>query len=92
MTVSIEFPFQGVRFVSLVPPDELASLIPVDMMVEWLSGKVSARLKTSPVHVLVIVGVHRDSYVRFARTATGTNEERLVLHGAVSQLYPLRAA
>jgi predicted nucleic acid-binding protein len=38
------------------------------------------------------VAVHRGIYVSSARTATATNEERLVLHGTVPQLYPRRAA
>jgi hypothetical protein len=42
--------------------------------------------------VTIQVAVHRDSYVRFARTATATNEERLALHRAVPHLYSLRAA
>jgi hypothetical protein len=38
------------------------------------------------------VAVHRGIYVSSARTAAATNEERLVLHGAVPHLYPRRAA
>jgi hypothetical protein len=38
------------------------------------------------------VAVHRGIYASSARTATATNDNRLVLHGTVPQLYPRRAA
>jgi hypothetical protein len=75
MTCDIFLPSLSIHFVSLPPFDEMAILIPIDMMVEGLSGKLPACLKTSTVHVSVIVGdievsvvdraINKDQIVRF---------------------------
>jgi IstB-like ATP binding protein len=63
---------------------------------DWIDQKFNCCLVgshgTGKTHVSVGVTVHRGICASSARTATGTNDDGLVRHGTVPQLYPRRAA